>query len=107
MSCTASSLGEMSNGSYSRHDCPPLRIRRHTLRNAGSSHRSTPPPSMCGPSVNILGPGSWMRKRSKYEMGARTLTGVSDTEVCQSERRYFWVPMSAGCVRARSYGLEL
>ena len=97
----------MSKGSCNLQASPPSRTRFHTLLNAGSSQRSILPPSMCGPSVNALGPGALIRNRSKYEIGVRALTIVSGFDVCQSESRYFCVSMRAGCVRARTCALEL
>ena len=91
MSWFTSKRGVMSKGSYRRHSSPPSSMRFHTDLNPGSSHRSMLPQSMCGPRVNTLGPGLLMRNLSKYDTGVRTLTGVSGTEACQSERRYFWV----------------
>ena len=80
MSWFTSKRGVMSKGSYRRHPSPPSSMRFHTDSQ-----------SMCGPRVNTLGPGLLMRNLSKYDTGVRTLTGVSGTEACQSERRYFWV----------------
>ena len=84
---------ETSDGSHRLQPSPPSRMRAHTFRLGGSSHCSMLPPSVCGPSVNALGPGARMRKRSKYEIGVRIETEVEEegSEACQRERRYFWI----------------
>ena len=97
-SCLALSLGETSNGSCCLQR--PFRISLKQLLKPGSSHRSRPPESMCGPNAKTLGPGGRILRRSKYEIGVDRLTSAEGSEECHRDSRAACVLISAGCVRA-------